>query len=101
MTRRLRPNRAASISCDAERTSPRELEWLRLNADLEEMLLGPVERPTTRADCLRMSRPCGFLRCRHHLAIDINPTTGSIKVNFPHLDLEEMPETCALDVAGS
>jgi DNA-directed RNA polymerase sigma subunit (sigma70/sigma32) len=29
----------------------------------------------------------------------VNPETGSIKLNFPDLDVWEMQETCALDVA--
>jgi hypothetical protein len=29
----------------------------------------------------------------------VNPETGSIKLNFPDLEVWEMPETCALDVA--
>ena len=29
----------------------------------------------------------------------MNPETGSIKLNFPHLEVWEMQETCALDVA--
>jgi hypothetical protein len=64
-----------------------------------ERELGPVERPRTRGDCAEMERPCPFASCRYHLAIDVNPATGSIKINFPHLEVWEMPETCALDVA--
>jgi hypothetical protein len=37
--------------------------------------------------------------CKHHLYLDINPTTGSIKLNFPELEPWELPHTCALDVA--
>jgi hypothetical protein len=29
----------------------------------------------------------------------VNPDTGSIKLNFPDLEVWEMAETCALDVA--
>ena len=31
--------------------------------------------------------------------LDVNQSTGSIKINFPDLEVWEMPETCALDVA--
>jgi hypothetical protein len=37
--------------------------------------------------------------CRHHLYLEVNERTGSIKLNFPELDFSEMKETCALDVA--
>jgi hypothetical protein len=58
-----------------------------------------VERPKTRGDCASMPRPCPFVSCAHHLALDVDPETGAMKVNFPDLDLEEMDETCSLDVA--
>jgi len=58
-----------------------------------------VERPKTRGDCASMPRPCPFVSCAHHLALDVDPVTGSMKVNFPDLDLDEMDETCSLDVA--
>jgi hypothetical protein len=37
--------------------------------------------------------------CGHHLYLDVNPQSGAIKLNFPHLEVWEMAETCALDVA--
>jgi hypothetical protein len=58
-----------------------------------------VERPQTRAECLQMERPCPFVSCEHHLYLDVNPDSGAIKLNFPHLEVWEMPETCSLDVA--
>ena len=73
----------------------RELELGRLlYPDVEE-----VERPKTRADCVEGARPCPFVSCQHHLYLDISARTGAIKVNFPDLDVWEMTETCALDVA--
>lgn len=57
------------------------------------------ERPKTRADCLKMGRPCLFVACRHHLYLDINPETGSVKLNFPGREVWELEHTCALDVA--
>ena len=56
-------------------------------------------KPRTRADCFTFERPCPFVSCKHHLFLDINPDTGSIKINFPDLDVWELEETCALDVA--
>jgi hypothetical protein len=56
-------------------------------------------KPKTRADCFTFERPCPFVSCKHHLFLDINPDTGSIKLNFPDLNVWELEETCALDVA--
>jgi hypothetical protein len=44
-------------------------------------------------------RPCPWVACKHHLYLDINPETGSIKINFPDLEPWELKNTCALDVA--
>jgi hypothetical protein len=57
------------------------------------------DRPATRASCKCSARPCPFVSCKYHLYLDVNPETGSIKLNFPHLEVWEMQETCALDVA--
>jgi len=67
------------------------------------------QRPVTRADCLpggaNAQRPCPFVSCGHHLAVDVNERNGNIKINFPGADrdpdLDAMPHTCALDVADA
>ncbi|MCO4764116.1 MAG: DNA-binding protein [Myxococcales bacterium] len=56
-------------------------------------------RPQSRADCASGPRPCPFVSCKHHLYLDVNPNTGSIKINFPDVEVWEMSHTCALDVA--
>jgi hypothetical protein len=56
-------------------------------------------RPHSRAECANGPRPCMFVSCKHHLYLDVNPETGSIKLNFPDKEIWEMAETCALDVA--
>jgi hypothetical protein len=56
-------------------------------------------RPRSRADCANGPRPCMFISCKHHLYLDINPSTGSIKLNFPEREVWELAETCALDIA--
>lgn len=61
-----------------------------------EMALIP--RPKTRGDCVEGERPCPFVSCRHHLYLDVLPE-GSMRVNFPGKEIEEIPETCSLDVA--
>ena len=58
-----------------------------------------VDRPRTRAECADAPRPCPWVACKHHLYLDINPRTGSIKINFPDLEPWELKHTCALDVA--
>lgn len=62
------------------------------------------ERPRTRADCLpggcNEERPCVYVSCKHNLYLDVNDRTGSIKLNFPDRDVDEIPETCSLDVAA-
>lgn len=89
------------------------------------MLMPYEDRPVTRGDCapcascqayvdglsnaltcdhewpamFAHSRPCPYVSCRHHMAIEINEITGKMKLNFPTIDTWEMPETCSLDVA--
>jgi hypothetical protein len=57
------------------------------------------DKPSCRADCATAERPCPFVSCKYHLYLDVNPETGSIKLNFPELEVWEMEETCALDVS--
>ena len=57
-------------------------------------------RPRTRGECAGGVRPCPWVSCRHHLAIEVT-SAGAIKVNFPHMDTWDMRETCALDVADA
>lgn len=64
-----------------------------LRVDLEGM------RPTHRSQCASGPRPCIFVSCKYHLFLDVNPRTGSVKLNFPDKELWELPETCSLDVA--
>jgi hypothetical protein len=73
-------------------------EELRLGAIMFPMP-EDVERPRMREECKEGARPCPFVSCKHHLYLDVNPETGSIKLNFPDLEVWEMKETCSLDVA--
>jgi hypothetical protein len=57
------------------------------------------DRPNTRVDCREGERPCLYVSCRYHLYLDVNPVTGSIKINFPDKEPWELADTCALDVA--
>jgi len=89
------------------RTRPRSMTIAMKRLTREEMRQGALlaqfmdyDRPKDRAECKHGIRPCPFVSCKHHLYLDVNPETGSIKLNFPHLEVWEMEETCALDVAG-
>jgi hypothetical protein len=89
------------------RTRPRSMTIAMKRLTREEMRQGALlaqymdyDRPRSRAECAAGVRPCPFVSCKHHLYLDVNPETGSIKLNFPHLEVWEMEETCALDVAA-
>lgn len=58
-----------------------------------------VTRPKTREECRDAMRPCPWVGCKHHLFLDVNPDTGSIKMNFPDVEPWELVESCALDIA--
>jgi hypothetical protein len=75
----------------------REHRKMRARGEVEELVT--YWRPTSRTQCLDMDRPCLFVSCRHHLYLDVNPETGSVKLNFPDKEPWELEETCALDVA--
>lgn len=55
-------------------------------------------RPRLRAECLDGPRPCPYVSCQHHLYLDVTES-GSLKLNFPDVEVWDMQETCALDVA--
>lgn len=59
-----------------------------------------VDRPQKRQDCEFGPRPCPFVSCRHHLYLETNPVNGSITIAHGHAEVDEIPETCALDVAS-
>jgi hypothetical protein len=90
----------------SRRTRPRSRTIAMKRLTREELRLGallnpPVDvpRPMSRSECANDIRPCPWVACKHHLYLDVNPETGSIKINFPDLEPWEMRETCALDVA--
>jgi hypothetical protein len=91
-SRRKRAVRAKTIRVD--RLSKREIE-------LGRMLYPETEHdgPRARGECAEGPRPCPFVSCRHHLYVDVSTRTGAIKLNFPDLEVWELGESCALDVA--
>jgi len=91
-SRRKRDVRARTIS--VKRMTKRELEIGRLLYPETD-----YDKPRTRAECADGPRPCPFVSCKYHLYIDVSPRTGAIKLNFPDLEVWELGESCALDVA--
>ena len=91
-SRRKREVRARTIS--VKRMTKRELE-------IGRMLYPETDyyKPRTRAECVDGPRPCPYVSCTHHLFLDVSARTGAIKLNFPDLEVWDMNETCALDVA--
>lgn len=89
---RANPIRATS-SPAAHRVSVAE------RATLRHRYPSDVERPATRGDCAGGARPCPFVSCRHHLAVDVNQKNGTVKRNFPDREVWELDQTCSLDVA--
>jgi hypothetical protein len=91
-SRRKREVRARTIS--VKRMTKRELEIGRLLYPEHD-----YEKPRTRSECVEGIRPCPYVSCKHHLFLDVSNRTGAIKLNFPDLEVWEMNETCALDIA--
>lgn len=91
-SRRKRAVRARTIS--VKRMTKRELEVGRLLYPETDYW-----KPRSRNECAEGPRPCPFVSCQRHLFIDVSPRTGAIKLNFPDLEVWEMGESCALDVA--
>lgn len=114
--------RARARTVSIKRLSKRELERGRI----QNPPLDPVQfpRPRKRGDCLTAAqkiaqaeaenrrprpdelvdgcnaiRPCPWVSCPEHLYLDVSSRTGSIKLNFPDLEVWDLPETCGLDIA--
>jgi hypothetical protein len=99
LTRRVGQRR--SITLNAGRASKREIHALQAQGYAEE--IATYDRPQTRGDCLpggcNGARPCPWVSCKAHLAIDVDDHTGSLKLNFPSVEVWEMAATCAYDIA--
>jgi hypothetical protein len=94
-SRKLRPRRTRPRG---RTIAPRRLTSAELR-HVGRVVPEQVDRPRTRAECSNQVRPCPWVACKHHLYLDVNPRTGSIKLNFPDLEPWELEHTCALDVA--
>ena len=91
-SRRKREVRARTIS--VKRMTKRELEIGRALYPETDYY-----KPRTRIECAEGARPCPYVSCKHHLFLDVSARTGAIKLNFPDLEVWEMNESCALDIA--
>jgi hypothetical protein len=96
-SRRKRAVRARTLSL--RRTSKVELALARAQSEAPAPA-SDADRPITREHCAEGIRPCPYVSCKHHLYLDVSPRTGAIKLNFPDLEVWELEESCALDVAG-
>jgi hypothetical protein len=94
-SRKIRPRRTRPR---ARTIAARRLTSIELR-EVANTVEDRAERPRTRAECSNEQRPCPWVSCKHHLYLDVNPRTGSIKLNFPDLEPWELKQTCALDVA--
>ncbi|MCA9615804.1 MAG: DNA-binding protein, partial [Myxococcales bacterium] len=92
--RRKRRSRARARTISIRRLSKSELNRGRLLYPETDYW-----KPVSRSACADMVRPCPFVSCKYHLYVDVHPVRGSIKLNFPDVEVWEMTETCALDVA--
>ncbi len=94
---------APASSRDKARTiSVKRLSKREIARSRQEVEGFAYHRPRHRADCQHgafASRPCPFVACKFHLFLEVNPRTGSIRMNFFDKEPWELPETCALDVA--
>lgn len=88
--RTINTNRLSKEQRRFDRMRATEQGWRRLRDELGS-------QPCRHT--LREHGWCPHVGCRYHLYLDVNPATGSIKLNFPDLEVWEMEETCALDVA--
>ena len=103
------PGVSRKVRTRTKRDRPRSKTFAMKRVTRAELQMGAllyppvegIERPRTRAECNQEARPCPWVSCKHHLYLDINPETGSIKINFPDLEPWEMTHTCSLDVADA
>ncbi len=58
-----------------------------------------LQRPRTRAECPSI-RPCPFVSCRYHLYLDVT-RRGRVRVNFPDQEVDDLEQSCALDLADT
>ena len=93
---RRRSRRSRTVSGKPSKSELREFSDLRRDYQTSAALM---RHPKKRVDCEFGQRPCPWVSCRHHLYLEVDEKTGSIKLNFPSVEIMDMHETCSLDVA--
>lgn len=97
----VQPTARAPHSRRGKTLSMRRLSKRAMEREAREFPDTGERAPADRTQC-PTERPCGYVSCSAHLALDINEDNGNIKVNFPgedgEPDLDAMPETCLFDV---
>lgn len=84
---------------------PRRARRVRSAGEVLELFNRP-RRPFKFAECEADPRPCPFVSCRHHLALDVR-ADGGLTINFPGLEadpgavLAAAPFTCSLKRAAA
>ena len=73
----------------------------RLGIEKKRLPVVDDDRPKTREECHKGHRPCPYVGCVYNLYLDVSCKTGSITLNFPDKQPEDMNPafSCALDVA--
>lgn len=91
--------RRRAKTVDLTRQRPSELILLEEISDATVEY--DYERPSTRADCSMVPRPCPFVGCKYNLYLDLSGDGLAIKLNQPWLEPGEVDPccSCALDVA--
>lgn len=92
-----------SESCNLtkKRTAPRSSSTSIRSAKskvFSEYTVSPIEqqaKPKLRSEC--PPHPCPWASCKYNLFLDVKPN-GSVTVNFPHLEFDELTETCCLNL---
>jgi ABC-type transporter Mla MlaB component len=81
-------------------SAPRPAAAEQPSAPSDEDLLEELrrQRPRTRGDCEGGVRPCPWASCRHHLLVHVD-AAGRLVQPFGEASLEDLADTCALDVA--
>lgn len=90
------------VEREARRAARRaESEAIKAQRAEDDATFAAHPRPRIRADCEGGARPCPWVGCRHHLALEVSLDTGHIKLAFPDREPWELEHSCALDLAGS
>lgn len=94
-----RTKHVRGVTWNVKRASKRHLAVLAAENPVHD-----YDRPQSFGECLEAERgtrqnPCPFVSCKHHLALEVNPRIGSVKIAHPLTEIEDLPATCALRVA--